>query len=66
MSFAIIQTVLRKPRPRYEARHRGRCQQDHEVDTQRKGGYFLEVRRLAELERPTHGQRGCLSGTRKK
>ena len=52
MSFAIIQTVLRKLEARYERCHHRRCQQNHEIDPLGQGGYYLDVEEVAERERP--------------
>jgi glucosyl-3-phosphoglycerate synthase len=52
MSFAIIQTVLRKLEPRYERAIVEDVNKTMKLIRSARGGYFLEVEEVAELERP--------------
>lgn len=52
MSFAIIQTVLRKLEPRYERSIIEEVNKTMKLIKYEKGGYFLEVEEVAERERP--------------
>jgi glycosyltransferase involved in cell wall biosynthesis len=52
MSFAIIQTVLRKLETRYERAIIEDVNKTMKLIHSAKGGYFLEVEEVAELERP--------------
>jgi len=52
MSFAIIQTVLRKLEPRYERAIIEDVNKTMKLIRSARGGYFLEVEEVAELERP--------------
>ena len=52
MSFAIIQTVLRKLETRYERAFIEDVNKTMKMIRRSNGGYFLEVEEVAELERP--------------
>lgn len=52
MSFAIIQTVLRKLEPRYERSIIEEVNKTMKLIKYAKGGYYLEVEEVAERERP--------------
>jgi glucosyl-3-phosphoglycerate synthase len=52
MSFAIIQTVLRKLEPRFERSIIEEVNKTMKLIKYAKGGYFLEVEEVAERERP--------------
>ena len=52
MSFAIIQTVLRKLESRYEHAFIEDVNKTMKLIRRAGGGYFLEVEEVAELERP--------------
>jgi glucosyl-3-phosphoglycerate synthase len=52
MSFAIIQTVLRKLETRYERSFIEDVNKTMKLIRSDSGGYFLEVEEVAELERP--------------
>lgn len=52
MSFAIIQTVLRKLETRYERALMEDVNKTMKMIRRAQGGYFLEVEEVAELERP--------------
>jgi len=52
MSFAIIQTVLRKLEPRYERSIIEEINKTMKLIKYSKGGYYLEVEEVAERERP--------------
>lgn len=52
MSFAIIQTVLRKLEPRYERSIIEEVNKTMKLIRYAKGGYFLDVEEVAERERP--------------
>lgn len=52
MSFAIIQTVLRKLEPRYERSFIEEVNRTMKMIRYSKGDYFLEVEEVAERERP--------------
>lgn len=52
MSFAIIQTVLRKLEPRYERAIIEDVNKTMKLIRREGGGYFLEVEEVAEHERP--------------
>jgi glycosyltransferase involved in cell wall biosynthesis/nucleotide-binding universal stress UspA family protein len=52
MSFAIIQTVLRKLETRYERSIVEDVNKTMKLIRSARGGYFLEVEEVAELERP--------------
>jgi glucosyl-3-phosphoglycerate synthase len=52
MSFAIIQTVLRKLEPRYERAIVEDVNKTMKLIRSSRGGYYLEVEAVAELERP--------------
>lgn len=52
MSFAIIQTVLRKLETRYERAFIEDVNKTMKLIHRAKGGYFLDVEEVAELERP--------------
>lgn len=52
MSFAIIQTVLRKLEARYERSFIEEINRTMKLIRYAKGGYFLEVEEVAERERP--------------
>jgi glucosyl-3-phosphoglycerate synthase len=52
MSFAIIQTVLRKLETRYERAIIEDVNKTMKLIRRANGGYFLEVEEVAELERP--------------
>jgi glucosyl-3-phosphoglycerate synthase len=52
MSFAIIQTVLRKLETRYERDIIEDVNKTMKLIRRANGGYFLEVEEVAELERP--------------
>jgi glucosyl-3-phosphoglycerate synthase len=52
MSFAIIQTVLRKLEPRYERSIIEEVNKTMKLIKYEKGGYFLEVEEVSEYERP--------------
>jgi hypothetical protein len=52
MSFAIIQTVLRKLEPRFERSIIEEVNKTMKLIKYEKGGYFLEVEEVAERERP--------------
>lgn len=52
MSFAIIQTVLRKLEPRFERSIIEEVNKTMKLIKYAKGGYYLEVEEIAERERP--------------
>lgn len=52
MSFAIIQTVLRKLEPRFERSIIEEVNKTMKLIKYAKGGYYLEVEEVAERERP--------------
>ena len=52
MSFAIIQTVLRKLETRYERAIVEDVNKTMKLIRSASGGYFLDVEEVAELERP--------------
>jgi glycosyltransferase involved in cell wall biosynthesis len=52
MSFAIIQTVLRKLEPRYERSIIEDVNKTMKLIRSGSGGYYLEVEEVAEMERP--------------
>ena len=52
MSFAIIQTVLRKVEIRYERSILEDVNKTMKLIRHTNNGYFLEVEEIAELERP--------------
>ena len=52
MSFAIIQTVLRKLETRYERSIIEDVNKTMKLIRRGNGGYFLDVELVAELERP--------------
>ncbi len=52
MSFAIIQTVLRKLESRYERSIIEDVNKSMKLIRRANGGYFLDVEEIAELERP--------------
>lgn len=52
MSFAIIQTVLRKLEPRYERAIIEDVNKTMKLIRYARGGYFLELEEIAEHERP--------------
>ena len=52
MSFAIIQTVLRKLETRYERAIIEDVNKTMKLIRYSKGGYYLDVEEIAEVERP--------------
>ena len=52
MSFAIIQTVLRKLETRYERAIIDDVNKTMKLIHYSRGGYYLDVEKIAELERP--------------
>lgn len=52
MSFAIIQTILRKLEMRFERAFIEDVNKSMKLIQSNRGGYFLEVEEIAELERP--------------
>jgi glucosyl-3-phosphoglycerate synthase len=52
MSFAIIQTVLRKLETRYERAFIEDVNKTMKMIRHARGGYFLDLEEVAELERP--------------